>query len=183
MLRWRHEDRDDRSTNTDLSGSEGSLSVDLAQPDRDGRYSGDRRTGRDVPCDHRVCANRSVIADRDSAQHRNTAPDPDFFADSDLLRSVTGFSEATFLSALVVGVADAGVFADHAAGTNRYASHGDNVSAAGDNHSIPDFNPRVVLCFKMQTRVEKYVLSKANVAGPVNESFALDDRRGRQRRR
>src|SRR5271163_1507044 len=134
------------------------LSFDLAQPNRNGGHS----------------ANRGVIADRHSAQHRDTAPDPDFFADHDWLGGVARFSEAKFLDALMVGVSDAGVLADHAAGADRDASHGDKVSAAGDDHSIADFNPSVVLCFKMQPRVEKYVLSKADVTGPVNESFALD---------
>src|SRR5271165_7113230 len=156
MRRWRHEEDEsidglmDRWIDESRSGeSVGALSVDLAQPDRNGRYSGHRRTGRDVPCHDGVCADRRVVADRDSAQHRDTAPDPDFFADNDWLRGVARFSEAAFLSTLMVGVADAGVFADHAAGADRDAGHGDNMRAAGDDHTVADVYPRVFLCFKM----------------------------------
>jgi hypothetical protein len=79
--------------------------------------------------DHSIRADGSVIADGDTTEHRRAAPDPHLFADHDGLRIMAGIAHGPLRLPPMIGVADAGVLADHGAAPNLHAGHGHNVHA------------------------------------------------------
>jgi len=86
--------------------------------------------------DDGVGANGGVVADGDSAKDRNAAANPDLFAKNDGLGGVAGVAQSFAFNARVIGVADAGVFADHAAFANADAGHGNQMHSAREHDIV-----------------------------------------------
>jgi hypothetical protein len=79
--------------------------------------------------DHSIGADGSVIADDDTSEHRRAAPDPHLFADHDGPRIMAGIAHGLPWLPPMIGVADAGVLADHGATSNLHTGHGHDVHA------------------------------------------------------
>ena len=83
--------------------------------------------------------------------------------------------------AAVVGVADAGILADHGAGTDGDAGHGDKMHAARDDDAIADDDGCGRLRLQMQIRIEERIFPELNCAGTVDDGPAEHDHGGGQR--
>ncbi len=80
--------------------------------------------------DDGICSNCCAITDGDSTEDGDAATDPDFASEDDRFCRVSGVPDRKIWLTCVVCIADAGVLADHATGTDSDAFHGDNMDSA-----------------------------------------------------
>ena len=75
----------------------------------------------------------------------------------------------------VVGVAEAGVLADHGAGADGDAGHGYEVDSPGEDYAFAEGDGGGRLGFEVEAGVEEGVLAETDAGGAVDVGWAQDD--------
>src|SRR5580698_8250889 len=88
------------------------------------------RASRHIFCYNRICSNRSFVAYGNTAEHSDSAANPDLCADSNRARRMSRIANGDFFRTVMIPVANAGIFADHASASDGYAGKNDDVNAA-----------------------------------------------------
>jgi hypothetical protein len=142
--------------------------------------AGDDLSGGHVPGYHRICTDGGVVTDGDASEDGDAATDPDLVSKDDGFGGVPGVADGGIGEALVVSVADAGVFADHGAAADGDAGHGDEVDAAGEDDAFAQGDGCGFLGFEVEAWIEEGAGSELDVAGAIDECGSEDDDRARE---
>lgn len=116
-----------------------------------------------------------MIAYGDSAEDGDASAYPDFFAQGDGFGGMAGVADGDSFGAGVVGVAEAGVFADHGAGADGDAGHGYEVDTPGEDYAFAEGDGGGRLGFEVEVGVEEGVFAETNAGGAVDMGRAQDD--------
>ena len=124
--------------------------------------------GGDIVRDDGVGADGGMVSDGDSTENGDTAANPDLLPEHNRLRGVAGVAQRFAFRARVIGIADAGVFADHTALAERDAGHGDQMHTPGEHNAVAEGDGGGWLGFEMQIGIEKCITADENVGAAVH---------------
>jgi hypothetical protein len=137
-----------------LRSQEGKRTHGARLPDGLSRNAYDHSPRRDILGDDGIGADDRAFADGDAGQNGRAAPDPGVFADADGFGLVACIAGGLACQHAVVGIADAGVFADHDAFLQDYRGVGDDMHPPRQHRAVTDFDLACALRFQVKPRVQ-----------------------------
>src|SRR5579859_218340 len=133
-----------------------------------GWNSGDSRSGGNIAGHDSVGADRSAVPDGNPTEHRHAAADPDLIADDDGFGHVIGVAKGAAVGARMVGVANTGVFPDHASLPDTNARISNQMHAGGEDDAVSDDDFAVAVGFQVLAGIDQESFSAADTSGAVH---------------